>query len=284
MLSAPARPTVPRPVTAVAVVVLILGAPLCRAQSSYDLYGHARADALGNGTTGVPAAAGVQSNPAAPAALTVPTALFYARQGFGLAALRYGATYVAVPRDWGAVAAGASTFGFENYREVHLSAGYARGLQFGTTRTLRAGATLRYYHTSITGYGHAMALGLHLGLGVTLLRSLHLGAAATNVNGPTLVEGEPLPRTLALGLSYRALEPVTVVLDVFKDVDFPPALRGGIEVQPVVPLFLRAGVTTAPVRFSAGAGVRLGPLSAEVAAEQHQQLGWSPSASLRVRW
>lgn len=284
MLSSPVLRMDARPVTAVVAAVLVFGCPLSRAQSTYDLFGNARADALGNGTTGVPAAVGVQSNPAASAALTGPTALFYARQGFGLSALRYGATYLAVPRGWGTVAAGASTFGFEDYREVHLSAGYARGISFGTSRALRAGATLRYYHTSIAGYGNAMALGLNLGLGVRLLRSLHFGVAATNVNGTVLVEGEPIPRTLALGLSYRALDTVTVVLDVFKDVDFPATVRGGLEVQPVAPLFLRAGVTTAPVRFSAGVGIRLGPLNAQVAAEQHQHLGWSPSVALRVRW
>ena len=254
------------------------------AQSSYDLFGNARADALGNATTALPATVGVQSNPSARAALTHPSALFYARQSFGLEALRYGATHLAVPTTWGTLSGGASTFGFEDYREVHLSLGYARGLQFGTTRRLRMGGTLRLHHTSIAEYGRASALGLNLGLGLRLLHSLHLGATATNVTGARLVAKEPLPRTLAVGLFYRALDDLLVVVDAFKDVRFPLAIRGGIEVRPVSPLFLRAGVTTAPVRFRTGVGVRLGPLNADVAAEQHQRLGWSPSASLRARW
>jgi hypothetical protein len=98
------------------------------------------------------------------------------------------------------------------------------------------------------------------------------------------VNGEPIPRTLAVGLQYRALRQMYVLVDLFKDVRFPTAVRSGIEVRPVSVLALRAGVTTAPVRFMGGVGIHLGPLRADLAAEQHQELGWSPSASLRVHW
>lgn len=268
---------------------LLLGAALVvlqptHAQSAYDLYGSARADALGNATTASLSAVGVHANPAARAADTVGTAAFYAREGFGLSALRYGATHVTVPVPWGTASGGASTFGFEDYREVHLSAGFARQFRFGTTRSVHVGVTGRYYHTTIAGYGSAATVGLNAGFVVTLLRSLDLGAHATNLTGSALVEGEPMPRTLAVGLRYRALDQLRVLVDAFKDVRFPTAVRGGIEVYPVPVLALRAGLTTAPVRFMGGAGVRLDPLRADVAVEQHQELGWSPSLSLRVRW
>jgi len=74
------------------------------------------------------------------------------------------------------------------------------------------------------------------------------------------------------------------VVDDFKDLDFPLSLRGGVEVQPVDALRLRTGVASQPARFTAGAGVVVGRLRADVAAEQHQTLGWSPAASLGIRW
>lgn len=252
-------------------------------QSSYDLYGSARADALGYSTTAAPSALGVHANPAAAATRDRSVASFYAREGFGLAALRYGAAHIVRPFSWGAPSAGISTFGFEEYREVHLSAGYARSVSLGTTRSLHAGATVRYHHTSIAGYGSAGAVGLNVGLLVALLRSLHFGAHATNVNGAHAAN-MTLPRTLAVGIHYRALDHVAVLADVFKEDRFPLSVRGGIEVSPVPPLVLRVGVTTVPVRFMGGAGLRLGPLHADIAAEQHRELGWSPSASLRVQW
>lgn len=266
------------------VGVGLMSALPAHGQSSYDLFGSARADALGNATTASLSAAGVHTNPASRAPTKTPTAVFYAREGFGLSALRYGAAHVTVPFNWGIVSTGASTFGFEEYREVHLSAGYARSIRLGTSRLLHLGITSRYYHTSIAGFGSTAALGLNVGLAVTLLRTLRLGAHATNVNGSALVDGEPIPRTLAVGLSYRALKQLRVLVDVFKDVRFPTSVRSGLEVHPVPPVALRAGVTTTPVRFSVGAGVQLGLLRADVAAEQHQELGWSPSASLRVEW
>lgn len=269
------------------IVTVFAGVPLAGpvyGQSTYDLFGSARADALGNSTTASAQATGVHANPAVRATVETGTAVFYARQSFGLSALRYGASHATIPFEWGVVSSGAGTFGFEDYREVHLNAGYARSFTFGTSREAHVGITTRYYHTSIAGYGSAGALGLNLGIALRLLRSLQIGAHATNVNGAALVTDEPLPRTLAVGLSYQALKRMRVLVDVFKDVRFPTAVRGGIEVHPVSALALRAGLTTAPVRFMGGAGVRLGPLRADVAAEQHQELGWSPSASLTVYW
>lgn len=214
----------------------------------------------------------------------MPTTVFYARQSFGLSALRYGSSHVTLPFAWGALSAGASTFGFGEYREVHLSAGVARSFQFGTSREVHFGMTARYYNTSISSYGSAGALAVNGGFIVRLLRSLRLGAHATNLTGRALVEGEPLPQTLAVGLEYRPVDRMRVLVDLFKDVQFPFSVRGGLEIRPVGLLALRAGVTTAPVRFSGGAGVRLDPVRADIAVEQHQELGWSPSASLRIHW
>jgi hypothetical protein len=149
---------------------------------------------------------------------------------------------------------------------------------------MQVGLTGRYYHTHIEGYGSAGAVGLHLGLLLPLFSSLDLGAHATNVNGPSLVEGEPLPQTLSVGLQYRVDDNLLVLADVFKDRAFPAAVRGGLEVRPLSLIALRAGVATAPTRFTGGVGLHLGRLQAHVAAEQHAELGWSPSASLNLHW
>lgn len=268
--------------------IVLLGvlwlASSAQAQSTYDLMGSARAAALGNATTALASDAGVHANPASRATHTTRVVSLFARQSFGLSELRYGAAHLTEPFAWGTLSGGASTFGFDAYREVHLSAGVARSLQFGTSRRFHAGLTLRYYHTTIDGFGSAGALGLHGGVLVQVMSNLDFGAHATNVNRPDLTDGEPLPQTLSVGLSYKAEERLRVVVDAFKDLDFPLALRGGLELYPVPVLALRAGVAAEPTRFTAGAGVRLGRLQADVAAEQHQDLGWSPSASLHVHW
>lgn len=253
-------------------------------QSAFDLFGSARTSGLGYASTALTTAVGVQANPGTSTLLNRRVVTFFAREAFGLSSLRYGSVYGMWPARWGAVSAGASTFGGDGYREVQYSLGYARALQFGTSRHVHVGLTGRYYHTQIDGYGGTGALGLHLGLLLPLLPSLHLGAHATNVNSPSLVDGEGLPQTLAVGLQYRVSSHLLVVADVFKDLSFPASVRGGVEVRPIPMLALRAGVTSVPTRFTGGVGLRLGWIRAHVTAEQHAELGWSPSASLEVRW
>jgi hypothetical protein len=271
---------------AILVVVLTLGARGGRAQSLMDLRGSARAAALGQATTALAGDLGGHMNPAAAATREARALTFYTRQDFGLAELRLGSAFYVEPTRFGHVAAGASTFGFEDYREVHLTAGYARGVSLGTSRRLYLGAFARYFRAQIGGtYGSAGAVGLSAGALVNVLPSLSFGVHATNLNAPSLADGtEELPQTLAAGLAYDATDRFRVVADVFKDLDFPLSARAGLEVAPVETLALRAGVTTEPTRFSAGAGVRLGRLAADVAAEQHQDLGWSPSVALSVLW
>lgn len=266
------------------LLLSIPGASSARGQSSYDLLGSARSSALASATTALTSAVGVHANPAAAAAHQTRAVSFFAREGFRMTALRYGAAYGSWPTGWGVLSAGASTFGVDAYRETHYSLGYARSMRLGTTRSIHLGTTARYYHTSIEGYGQAGALGLHVGLQVSLLPVLVLGAHATNVNSPSLVDGEALPQTLAVGLSYRANSQLRVLLDVFKDLAFPASVRGGLEVRPLSMLALRAGIATSPIRFTTGVGLQVGSLRADVAAEQHAELGWSPSASLQVHW
>ncbi len=263
---------------------LSLGSPPAPAQSTFDHFGSARADGVGRATTAAPTAWGAHANPATNALLPHAAASFYVQEAFGLSALRYGAASLAAPFSWGTVVGGASTFGFEEYREVHLTAGLARSFSFGTSRSFHLGATVRRHHTRIAGYGSAGGWALNLGLLVQMLPSLHLGAHTTNVNGASLTDGEPLPRTLSVGLHYRAHDDVRLLADVFKDVSFPATARAGVEVRPLDMVGLRAGVGTVPTRFSGGVGILLGLLEADLAAQQHQQLGWSPSASLRLSW
>lgn len=258
--------------------------PHVLAQSSQDLYGSARASALGHGITAILNTAGVHANPAAPASFDTRTVTFYAREGFGLKVLRYGALFSSWPTPWGVLSTGASTFGTEVYRETHLSLGYARALQLGTTRTAHLGVVTRYYHTEIQDYGNDGVVGLHLGLVLPLLSTVNVGVHATNVNGPSFFDDESLPQTLAIGFSYHASPRIRVVADIFKDLHFPASIRGGIEVHPISLLALRAGIITTPTQFTGGIGLRLNHLQADLAAEQHQELGWSPSASLRVNW
>ncbi len=267
----------------VLLLLLVLSYPRGgQAQTSMD--GGARAAALGGAATALRHEVWGHANPASWATLTGRAVAFFATEAFGLSALRLAAAAYAEPTRLGTFAGGVRTFGFDAYRETHLVAGYAHGFGLGSTRRCYVGLRLDYHRVSIPDYGTAGALGIAVGGLVSVLPALDVGFEATNVHVPKLAGREALPRVLSLGLAYAPDEALLVVVDAYKDVRFPLSVRAGLEARPVAALVLRAGAATKPARFTAGIGLRLGLLRADVAGELHEALGWSPAVAFGVQW
>ena len=265
---------------ALGLCALPAAAPL--AQTSME--GGARAAALGGAATALEGDAWGEANPATWATLPGRAVSFFATEAFGLDALRLGAAQYVEPTSLGAFAVGVRTFGFEAYRETRGALGYARGFAFDSVRTLAVGVSARYEQLAIEGFGSTGAVALSVGWLARVLPDVLVGFHATNLNRAELAGREALPRTFALGAAYRPVPALQVLLDAYKDIDFPVSIRGGLEVLPVPALALRVGITTQPARFTAGAGVRLGRIAADVAAERHEALGWTPGVSFGLMW
>ncbi|PEN15190.1 hypothetical protein CRI94_02600 [Longibacter salinarum] len=148
---------------------------------------------------------------------------------------------------------------------------------------MSVGMGMRYHHVHVEEYESAHAVAVQAGLVVPLLATLTMGATARNLTGADIAGG-PLPRSLAVGVHYRPTSSVNVYSDVYKDVAFPWSLRGGIEVWPVSMFAVRVGAARHPSRFSVGVGLETGPVSVDMSAERHPELGWSPAAGLSARW
>lgn len=270
----------------VGLIVMGVTARVTVAQDPLFAEGGARALGMGGAATGLPGVAWGHANAASWSTLDARAFALFASQTFGLAEMRTGAAVYAEPFPWGALAAGARSYGFADYRETHVLLGGARAFALGTTRAFHLGIALRYQHLAISnGYGSAGAIGLSAGWLVDVLPALTIGFQATNVNFPE-AGGDDLPRTFALGLSYRPAHNATVVLDALKDVVWPVTVRGGFEIVPVPQLALRAGATLQPARYTLGIGVHLGRLRADVAADRHEnaELGWTPAFTLALYW
>ena len=287
--AAPAMPTpefrLPR---FAALGLLLLGAlPFgsgpARAQLVPLAEGGARTLALGRAATALRGDVWAHYNPASPADLSGRAASAFASQAYGLSELRVGAVAYAEPTRVATFVGTARTYGFEDFRETHFGLGVARAVAVSASRFVHVGVALGYTSVSITDYGSDGALGLSLGALMEVLPGLDFGFHAYNLNRPELTELDPLRSGLSVGLAYRPVEQALVLLSADKDVDFPVSFRGGVEVQPVDVLFLRAGFTTEPVRFSTGVGVGVGILRADVAAERHEVLGWTPAFGFGVQ-
>lgn len=257
--------------------------------------GGARALALGRAATALDAEAWGEYNPAAWGALEGGTADLFASQAFGLSELRLVALAAAYPTPYAIVAGNARTYGGGDYRETRLGLGAARAVALSPTRTLGLGLQLQLHNVSIEGFGSASTVAVSAGAQVAVLPGLTAGLHARNVS--RIGRGEEDDRTsplstapaLSVGLAYRAGPRALVLLDAHKDLDFPLALRAGVEARVVDVLALRAGVQTGldgsgavPTRLSAGVGVFAGPLRADVAVERHEALGLTPAVSVGI--
>ena len=252
--------------------------------------GGARALALGRAATALGGEVWGQFNPATWSTLEHRTAALFASRAFGLSETTLAALAAAAPTRWGTPAVTARTYGFEDYRETHLGVGFARALPLSPTRRLHVGLHVRYDGVSIPGFGSKGAVGLSAGALVQVTGAVQAGLHARNLTRLAVSDSASLEASLAtapalaVGLAYRPTPRALLVLDAEKDLDFPLAVRGGVEVFPVEVLALRVGAASAPVRFSAGVGVRTGPLRADVAVERHETLGLTPAVALGVEF
>lgn len=224
-----------------------------------------------------------EANPAGWSQLGAFAAGINVAELYGLDELRLGAVQASFGLRKASVIAGARTLGYEDYRETALTAGLGRSFRWGTYRPLHAGVRLRFHHAAVRSYGSAAAYAATAGVIVPIAQGTDLGLAAENLIVFTRSLGTELPRRLHAGLSISAGS-LTLLAGASKDVRTPLASRFGIEAHPTDAFSLRLGYSLEPPRFAGGIGLRLLPLTIDLAAERHFVLGWTPSCSVGMRW
>lgn len=238
---------------------------------------------IGMGGAGTALATNVHSNlnPASLGGLAGTTVAFSGAQGFGLSELRTVSAAAAVHTSFANVGIQAQAFGFDAYREMKFGAGLGKGITFGSSRNVILGVLAQYQQVSIPNHGNAGALGVSVGMQTRMTNRVSIGMQATNVNRPNYTENEDLARSIRAGVAYSS-DNLLLLLDVEKDVRFPVSVQSGFEFKPVSALSIRAGIGTAPVRYSAGVGFSMSKIKADIAVQRHQLLGWSPALTLEV--
>ena len=265
--------------------LLTLAAPAAQAQLAE---GGARVLGLGRAGVALGGDAWGHTNPAAWAGLDESRAALQASQAFGLSELRLGALTAALPTPVGTAALHARTYGFSERRETRVVVGLGRALPLSVTRRLDVGLAVGLESAATEGYASQTAVLVHAGVQGEVLPGLRGGLAARNLLGLGLGDTADLARSastvpgLTVGLVYTPSERATLVLDADQDLDFGLSVRGGAEVQVVEALAFRVGVSSAPVRYAFGAGVRAGPLRADLAVESHETLGLTPAVGVEI--
>lgn len=269
---------------AAAALFLLALAPSVDAQ-----YAESGARILGLGRAGV-ALQGPwgHTNPAARASLLNRRIALQASQAYGLSELQLGALAAASPTPLGVLGLEARTYGFSERRETRVRLGYANAFDLSPTRWIDVGVAVGVESASVEGYGSETAVLLDVGVQGRVLSGLRAGLAGRNLLALGRTDASDLEQSaatvpgLTVGVAYSPSDRATVVLDADQDLDFGLSVRAGVEVLPIEALALRAGVSTEPVRFSAGAGFRSGSILADLAVERHESLGLTPAVGIEV--
>lgn len=255
-------------------------------------YAEGGARVLGLGRAGV--ALGAEpwghTNPAARASLAERRAALQASQAFGLSEVQLGALAAASPTPLGVLGVEARTYGFSERRETRVRVGLARPVALSATRRLDVGVAVGVESASTEGYGSETEILLDVGVQGRVLTGLRAGLSARNLLGLGRSDTRDLQLSaatvpgLTVGLAYTPSDRATLLLDADHDLDFGLSVRAGAEVRPLDALALRAGVSTEPVRFTAGVGLRGGPLRADLAVERHETLGLTPAFGIEIEF
>lgn len=222
-------------------------------------------------------------NQAGLAGLTSTTVGAFYQRHFLSEELSHQGIAAAIKLGKGTLAVSGNMFGFDLYRET--KAGLAYAMNFG--EGLRAGVQLDYLNIRLgEGYGSKSAVAAEIGVQARLVEKLWIGAHVYNPNR-TKIGGpydERVPTIIRAGLGWLPSDKLTINCELVKDIDKPEGIRAGLEWHPTKVLFLRTGISTAPVQGHFGLGLRFGQLDADLAVAFRSQLGATPQIGLQYRF
>lgn len=205
--------------------------------------------------------------------------IFYSPSPFGLTELANGFIAYHEPFDFSSVGFGATTFGFELYREIKITTVYS----YNYINRFFAGAALNYYTVSIKNYGNDNTFYLTLGGLYYLQDDLRIGFSLQNVNRATVgTDKDNIPFVFNMGISYDILSELNINLGLEKELKHDYSLCGGIEYQLSDLIYLRSGFSNEPSRYTAGVGISYSLFSLDYAFFTHTDLGLTHQAGLII--
>jgi hypothetical protein len=145
------------------------------------------------------------------------------------------------------------------------------------------GARVNYFQHHAEGYKTRANLVLDLGGVATIIPKLAFGLSIRNVNQAKITEEERIPTVVQAGLAYTPVEPLLLVIETEKDVDYKAVFKLGMEYKIVEKLSLRTGISTQPVQMHYGMGLNLKKFIIDYALITHPQLGFSNQLSVSYR-
>ncbi len=168
-------------------------------------------------------------------------------------------------------------FGDDLYNEGLVSAAFGNKIGF-----VRLGIRANYFQMRINEFGTTNALFLDFGGIVELIPSLSFGAYISNFTLSKMQNSEKtnLPVIMKIGFSYTPVSVVSLNVDLYKDVDYQPIIKAGIEYAIHEKFFIRTGINSDPFTAFFGLGVYLDRFHIDYAVGANPYLGTTHQASV----
>lgn len=173
--------------------------------------------------------------------------------------------------------------GDANYNNT--TAGLAYAMKLGNR--FAAGIQLDYIGTALgEEYGKRSNLTFEAGIMAKMTEQLTFGAHVFNPLHVKISEfnDERIPTILNAGFGYEFSNKLLLTAEAFKNSEFPMELRTGAEYKFNKMAFARIGLGTNPFRYTFGFGIETKIFSFDLSSSVHQQLGYSPQASLQYNF
>lgn len=185
------------------------------------------------------------------------------------------------PFKFGNVGVSLFRFGDKLYNEQVVSAAFGNKIGF-----VRLGGRVNYYQMRIDEFGSAGSLFFDLGGIVELIPNLSFGAFISNFTLSKLSNSDhtDMPVIMKVGISYQPKSKISLNMDIFKDIDFEPVVKLGIEYMIVDKVYLRTGLNTNPFKGFFGAGILLDRFQIDYAIGTHQFLGASHQCTVAYNY
>ena len=186
----------------------------------------------------------------------------------------------AVPTKSGTWAASYLHYGNSNYHESQASLAYA----LRVAKTIHFGLAFHYLHAAAADpyYDPQHLLTFTVSAHYAASDKLSVGVRAYNPAAVTLRGNTPLhtPTIINIGIGYLLADELLATAEIEKNLYHPATLRMGMEYGFWDYFHARMGLATNPIVYSFGFGVSYGHVTADIATQIHNILGWLPMLSM----
>jgi len=215
-----------------------------------------------------------------PAALSLynwrETSAYYSPQPLGFKELSNYSFAHSEYTPFGSFAAALFSYGFELYKETHITFAYSRNIK----NQLFIGLALNYYHLSIKNYGNDVSP-INISALYYLTKEVRTAFSLNNLNQATWGnEPNQIPTIFSWGISYELNSEILISSSIEKEVGFKPSLQAGLSYDLIEYLSLRGGFSTFPAKYSTGFSINYNGFQVDYSLFSHDDFGLTHQAGI----